>query len=44
MRVAGRDPITLARAIAPPLVALDSVSSVLQLPVVIAALALLSLR
>jgi hypothetical protein len=41
---AGREPIALARAITPQLVALDSVASALQQPVVIAALALLSLR
>ena len=43
MDAAGRDPIALARAITPPLVALDLAASALQQPVVIAALALLSL-
>jgi len=42
--VAGRDPIALARAITPVLVVLDRALSALQQPVVIAALALLSLR
>jgi hypothetical protein len=42
--VAGRDPIALARAITPVLVVLDHALSALQQPVVIAALALLSLR
>jgi hypothetical protein len=44
MGVAGRDPIALARAITPPFVALDPAARTLQQPVVIAALALLSLR
>jgi len=42
--VAGRDPIALARAITPPLFALDPASSAPRQPVVIAALALLILR
>jgi hypothetical protein len=41
---AGRDPIPLARAIAPALAVFDPGTSALQQPVVIAALALLSLR
>jgi hypothetical protein len=41
---AGRDPIALARAITPPLVALDSAPCALQQPVVIATLALLIAR
>jgi hypothetical protein len=44
MGAAGHDPIALARAITPPLVALDSASCALQQPVVIAALALLVAR
>jgi hypothetical protein len=44
MGAAGRDPIALARAITPPLVALAAGSSALQQPVVIAALVLLGLR
>lgn len=44
MQAAGRDPIALARAIASLLVALDPATGALQQPVVIAALALLSLR
>ena len=44
MGAAGRDPIALARAFMPLLVALDPVASALRQPVVIAALALLSLR
>jgi len=40
----GRDPIALAQAITPVLVVLDHTLSALQQPVVIAALALLSLR
>jgi hypothetical protein len=42
--LAGRDPIAIARALTPLLVALDPAASALRLPVVIAALALLSLR
>ena len=44
MGAAGRDPIALARATAPLLVALDPSASALRQPVVIAALALLSVR
>ena len=44
MGTVGRDPITLARAITPPLVALDPAPSALQQPVVLAALALLIVR
>jgi hypothetical protein len=44
MGAAGRDPIALARAIIPLLVALDPVAIALRQPVVIAALALLSVR
>lgn len=43
-RAVGRDPITLARAITPPLVALNLVPCALQQPVVLAALALLIAR
>ena len=44
MGAAGRDPIALARAITPLLVALEPAPSALQQPVVIAALALLIAR
>ncbi len=44
MGAAGRDPIAIARAITPLLVALNPAASTLRQPVVIAALALLSVR
>jgi hypothetical protein len=44
MGAAGRDPIALARAIMPLLVALDPAARALRQPVVIAALTLLSVR
>jgi hypothetical protein len=44
MYIPGRDPIALARAITPPLVALESAPRALRQPVVLAALALLSAR